>query len=147
MIRIKRSELVSPKTAATFGPHSKAAWRAMRPLRREFYQNLRGVWTLSIDNEPICVVGLRRYTILGFGGEIIFFLCEAFSKNIRKAVPFIRRALRRLARLWGRLCVRVEDGFWIGHRFVSFFGFEKVLHNIDSAGNGSTLYQLRATWQ
>lgn len=147
MIRIKRSSKLSARTIAEFGPHAKADWKILRSFRGEFYQNLRGLWTLSVGGVPICVLGLRQYTKLGFGGEVILFLCKEFQSHMRQALPFIRRALRRVVKLWGRLCVRVEEGFWIGHKFVKFFGFEPVMYSKDTAGNSFTLYQLRKSWQ
>lgn len=144
MIQIKRVKVLSAKVIVAFGPQAKSDWADLRPIRREFYANFRGLWVFYSGKTPLCVVGLRRYTRLGYGGEVVFLLCKEFRSQAKKLIPLFRKALRRIVRLWGGLCVRVAEGFWVGQKFVSFFGFKPVSASIDTAGNKFTLYVLRA---
>ena len=143
MIRTKRTKVLSAKTIAAFGPQARKEWGLIKKDRREVYKALTGLWTLYIDDEPICSIGLCRYTLLGFGGEAMFFLCKGFNAHAFEALKFIKRALRRVLRLWGCICVRVDDDFWIGHRFVKFFGFSSTMPTANALGEPATLYELK----
>jgi hypothetical protein len=146
MLKVKRMRVLSAKTIAAFGPQAKAEWTEVHNSRRIFYANLAGLWTISKGKTPLCVIGLRKYTPLGFGGEVVFFLCRELHAHTHEVFRFIRRALRRIVRLWSGLCVRVKDTFWIGHRFVKHFGFSEVEKVVGSDEGNFTLYQLRASW-
>jgi hypothetical protein len=143
MIRIKRVKCLSARTIAAFGPQAQKEWALIKKDRHQVYNALTGLWTFYIDDEPVCVIGLCRYTLLGFGGEAMFFLCKSFQKHAKEMLRFIKRALHRVVRIWGCVCVRVDDDFWIGHRFVKFFGFSFMMPTVNAIGSPATLYELR----
>ena len=142
MIRTKRVEMLSGKVIGAFGPHAKAEWKAAKHLRREWYASLDGLWVISDDKVPLCVLGLKRGSYLGLGGEVFFLLCDFPKQRTAGLIKFLRRGLRRVTRLWHRLVVRVESDFWIGRRFVEYFGFRKF-----ATEPGHDLFELRMTWQ
>lgn len=142
MIQTKRVKVLSGKVIAAFGPHAKAEWRAARQLRAAWYASLDGLWVIKSDDVPLCVLGLKRGSYLGFGGEVFFLLCDFPKSKTGELVAFLRRGLHRVVRLWHRLVVRVESDFWIGRRFVEYFGFRKF-----GSEPGHDLFELRMTWQ
>lgn len=142
MIRTKRVTMLSGKIIGAFGPHAKLEWRAAKHLRREWYASLDGLWVISADKVPLCVLGLKRGSYLGFGGEVFFLLCDYPKHYTAGLIKFLRRGLRRVVRLWHRLVVRVESNFWIGCRFVTYFGFRKF-----ATEPGHDLFELRIEWQ
>jgi hypothetical protein len=143
MIRVKRSKVLSAKVIAALGPHAKAEWNKMRSIRHAVYANLDRLWTLYSGSDPVCVIALRRYTLLGGGAEVFFLLCKDFAQASRSSLRFIRRALARILRCCGRLMVRVEKDFWIGEKFVRYFGFQKVGEG-SWAENEYSIFELRA---
>jgi hypothetical protein len=143
MIRVKRGKTLSAKTIAAFGPQTRKEWTLIKKERGRLYNALTGLWTFSIDGEPVCAIGLCRYSLLGFGGEAVFFLCEGFHKHVRRMLPFIKRALYRVVRLWRCVCVRVDNDFPPGHRFVKFFGFSYAMPTVNASNSPATLYELR----
>lgn len=142
MIRTRRVDMLSGKVIGAFGPHAKAEWKAAKHLRKHWYASLDSLWVISWGNVPLCVLGLKRGSYLGFGGEVFFLLCEYPKRHTAELVKFLRRGLRRVSRLWHRLVVRVESDFWIGRRFVEYFGFRKF-----ATEPGHDLFELRAQWQ
>jgi len=146
MVRIKKSRALSARTIASLGAYAKEEWRVLYPVRRWFYLSTRRLWTLSIDNEPVCVIGLKQTTMIGTGAELYFMLCRGLSKHAKEISKFIRRGIRRLLKIYGMLFVRVAEDFWIGEKFVKFFGFQ--CKGVATALNGSTykFYELRTAW-
>ena len=142
MIRTRRVTMLSGKTIGAFGPHAKAEWRRAKPLRRDWYASLDGLWIISWEQTPLCVLGLKRGSYLGLGGEVFFLLCRFPKQRTAELVKFLRRGLRRVTKLWHRLVVRVEHDFWIGRRFVEYFGFKKFATEPEH-----DLFEMRATWQ
>lgn len=145
MIQIKRTPILSAKTVAAFGPHSRDEWRQLRSNRQFFYQTSHRLWTLYHDGYPVCVIGLRRFTWLGNGGEIYFLLCKHFNQCSRWVIRFLRRAIRRVVRCLNGLVVKVEKGFWVGEKFVKHFGFRKA-GEFQANGVEYGLYELRPSW-
>lgn len=141
MIRAKRVRALSALTIAQLTPHAQAEWKAMREQRSLFYRSCRGLWTLYVDDTPLCVIGLSVRTWLGSGVEVFFMLCRASQRHMKQLIAFLKRAFRHMLRVFGRLTVRVENHFWIGHRFVRFFGFTETHEAQDC-----TFYELRASW-
>lgn len=147
MIKIKRVKVLSANVIASFAPHSAREWRLMRPLRRMFYNNSIGLYVLSDEqNEPLCVISLCRYSFLGYGGEVVFLLCKKFHEKIFECMRFIQRCLRRVVKLWSVLCVRVENGYAVGNRFIKHFKFKFVNLISEPDGVDYRLYELRAEW-
>ena len=145
MIQVKKTPVLSAKTIGAFGPHSANEWKQLRKNRNWFYANTDRLWTLYHDGSPVCVIGLRCTTWLGTGSEIYFLLCREFNRVARAVIAFLRRALRRIVRCLGSVTVKVEHGFWVGHRFVSSFGFKKVGSAVIS-DVGYDWYEMRASW-
>lgn len=142
MIRTRRVKMLSGKVIAAFGPHAKAEWRVMKSFRRAWYDSLDGLWVIEFAGRPVCVVGLKRGTYLGYGGEVFFLHCSPPPQYTFSLLRFLRRGLRLILRLWHRLVVRVETDFWIGRRFVEYFGFRKF-----TSEPGHDLFELRMSWQ
>jgi hypothetical protein len=138
--------MLSAKVIAQFTPHSRTAWLVMREFRAQFYANCRGLWTIYHGNLPLCVIGLGDSTMLGLGNEIYLLLCRNATSHMRELVRFIRRVLRKMLRLCGRLITSVEEGFWIGSRFVEFFGFRKMAFERPFETTPHTMYEMRAEW-
>jgi len=141
MIRAKRTRVLSARTIAQLTPYARAEWAAMRPLRERFYKSCSGLWTLFVEDTPLCVIGVTFRTWLGSGVEVFFMLCKASQQHMKQLIAFLKRAFRHMLRVFGRLTVRVESDFWIGHRFVRFFGFTQTHEAQDC-----TFYELRASW-
>jgi hypothetical protein len=96
MIRTKRVEMLSGKVIGAFGPHAKVEWKAAKHLRREWYASLDGLWVISDDKVPLCVLGLKRGSYLGLGGEVFFLLCDFPKRHTAELIKFLRRGLRRV---------------------------------------------------
>lgn len=146
MIQTKKTPVLSARTIATFGPHSREEWEVLRPSRAQIYQNTEKLWTLYRNGDPMCVIGLIRRTLMGTGGEVFFLLCREFQLHLRELRRFITRAMRRIVRVLGALTVRVAVDFWIGNRFAQFFGFRYVARIQEPDTTAYNLYELRAAW-
>lgn len=143
MIRSKRTRVLSAKVIAAFGPHAQREWKMMHAIRWRFYATVDRLWVLYCDSDPVCVIGLRRYSLLGAGAEVYFLLCKGFNVCARRVILFLRRAMVRVVKCCGALTVRVEKDFWIGERFVKHFGFRKV-GEASWEGNDYSVFELRA---
>lgn len=146
MIQIKRTRHLSAKVIAQFTPHSQDEWRRMKPLRDDFYRRARGLWVLYYRGKPLCVIAMQPTSWLGTGAEVFFLLCKAAQQYLTRLIKFLVRAFRHAARCFGRIVVAVEDGFWIGERFVAFFGFRQYTDVRELAGVHYRTYELRASW-
>lgn len=146
MVEVKRVKVLSAKVIAAFGEQAKREWTECRGYRSLFYITTNKIWTLYIDGQPMCVLGFKRTSLIGSGGEVLFMLCKGFSKHGKEILRFIRRAMRRVCKHYNNLMVRVEQDFWIGDKFVKFFGFQPT--NVTSEIDGRTynLYELRTSW-
>lgn len=147
MIHSERVKVLSAKVIAQFAPQAKADWTVMRTFRSQFYAKCAGLWVLRSDGQLLCVIGLLRTSMMGTGGEVMFLLGQNARRWMKTLLHFIQRALRRVVRLWGRLVVRVEDDFWLGHRFVQFLGFVKTITVFDGNDVPYTLYEMKKSWQ
>jgi len=146
MIRIKRVRAISSKVIVNFTPHSFAEWMRMRPIRWNFYRRAKGLWVLYSGKLPLCVIGVEPTSWLGTGAEVFFLLCKGGQRKARQLVTFLRRAFRHMLRCFPRLVVSVEADFWIGARFVEFFGFHPFTEVRELAGVKYKTYEMRAPW-
>lgn len=110
------------------------------------FQTSTDMWLLSIEEKPMLVAGLTRTSLLGSGAEVWIMLCRDGASQMRHYLGFMRRALRRLLRLFGGLRAVVQEDFWAGHRFAQFFGFEEVGEVKAMNGTGYVVYEVRQ-WQ
>ncbi len=145
-ISFKKSAVLSAKTIAAFGEQAKREWRIIRPQRALFYQIIHRLWTIYVDGAPVCVLGIKKNSLLGSGIEVFFMLCRNFNKHIKLLVRFLRRGIKRMVKLYGLLTVRVEDGYWIGERFVRLFDFveQSTVRAADDVGY--KIFEVRMSW-
>lgn len=146
MVEIKQTKVLSAKVIAAFGEQARREWNECRGYRSLFYITTHKIWTLYIDSQPLCVLGFKRTSLIGSGGEVLFMLCKNFSKHGKEVLRFIRRAMKRVCKFYKTLMVRVEEGFWIGEKFVKFFGFEPTHITSEIDGRNYNLYELRSSW-
>lgn len=146
MIVSKRVAFISAKTIAAFTKYSKGEWKIMRPIRHEFYRKSRALWTLYKDGEPLCVIGLVENSMIGSGAEVYFLLCKAIEHSKIALVKFLRRAFRRVVKLYGMITVSIETTFKEGESFVRFFGFKEVPHIFEVDNIKYRHFELRASW-
>lgn len=146
MIQSKRVQYISAKTIAQLVDYSKKEWKLMRPLRHEFYNRTRALWTLYHNANPLCVIGIMEHTMIGSGAEVYFLLCEESKRCLKEFVRFIRRCFRRFVKLYGMLTVSIETSFPEGAAFVKFFGFKEVPHIFTAENINYKHYELRASW-
>ncbi len=146
MVRIKKSKVLSAKTIAAFGAQAKREWNEVRGYRSWFYLNSKKLWTFYVGDKPMCVIGIRLNSLIGTGAEIYFMMCQGFQKHAKEMISFLQRALHRVVKLYGMLRVRVDENFWIGEKFVRFFGFQPL--GMVNSFNGTiyNLYELRSAW-
>ena len=146
MIKVKKSIPLEPRTIASFGVQAKDEWKVLRDHTKWFYGTCKRLWTLYVNDKPACVIGLKQNTMLGFGAEVFFMLCRGFSSAAKELSKFIRRALLRLVRLYLKISVRVTEGFWIGEKFVRFFGFREMGTVQSISGSNYKYFELRTEW-
>lgn len=146
MIQSKRVEYVSARTIAAFDSYSKKEWKLMRPVRHDFYRRSRALWTLYTKGEPLCVIGLLENTLIGSGVEVYFLLCRAVRMCRIELIKFLRRAFRRVVKLYGMITVSIETTFKEGESFVRFFGFKEVPHIFENQDIKFKRFELRASW-
>ena len=146
-VEFKNTKVLSAKTIAAFGEQARREWHIIRNNRREFYQIIDRLWTIYVDKTPVCVLGIKRNSLLGSGIEVFFMLCKKFNKHIKLLVRFLRRGLRRVIRLYGLITVRVENDYWIGERFVRLFGFvQKETVPATTSEDTLKVFEMRASW-
>lgn len=145
-IKVKKISEITREIYSSFGVYAKADWDLTYPQRGWLYRTSRRLWLLEVDADPVCVIGLKFNTLLGTGAEIYFLLCRKFASHIRKMSHFIRRALRRMVKLYGSLTVKVDSGYWVGRKFVEFFGFVNQGQIRATETINYNIYELRATW-
>jgi len=143
MVKIKRTKVLSANVIAAFGEQAKKEWHECRGYRSLFYITTNKIWTLYVDGKPMCVLGFKRTSLIGSGGEVLFMLCKGFSRHGKEVLSFIRRAMKRVCKFYRTLMVRVEDGYWIGAKFVKFFGFHETNVYSEIDGRNYKLYELR----
>ncbi len=146
MVKTKQSKVLSAKVIASFGEQAKKEWTECRGYRSLFYISTHKIWTVYVDDNPVCVLGFKRTSLIGSGGEISFMICKGFSKHGKETLRFIRRAMKRVCKFYRTLMVRVEDGFWIGEKFVKFFGFQPTGIQTEIDRRNYNLYELRSSW-
>ena len=146
MTRIKRISVISAKTIAAFDEYSRKEWRALRPYRKLFYARTHGLWTLYAKDDPLCVIGVLKQSLIGSGIEVYFMLCRASRSHLKELIKFLRRAFRRAAKLFGVITVAIEEGNTTAAAFIKFFKFRPVPVLIESTGIKYTHYELRASW-
>lgn len=140
-IKIQKSNVISAKTFAAFAEYAKNEWKTLWPQRRWVYLMTKRYWTLFVNGEPVCVIGLKKNSLIGTGAELYFMLCKKFSAHVKQLVRFLRRGIRRLARLYRKVIVTVESEYWIGRKFVEFLGFRHA-----NTVNNHAVYEMRASW-
>lgn len=146
MVRARKVNSIGVETAMAFGAYAQAEWELLLQHRNYLYENSKRLWTLYVEDEPVCVIGLKQNTLLGAGAEIFFMLCRKFQAHVRELSRFIRRALRRMVKLFGSISVKIEGDYWIGEKFVRFFGFRNQGRVCYTQNTSYNLYELRASW-
>ena len=146
MIRSKRVQFISAKTIAAFDAYSKKEWKVMKPIRFDLYRKSRAIWTLYTKGQPLCVIGLLENTLIGSGVEVYFLICEAAVKCRIELIKFLKRAFRRVVKLYGMITVSIETTFKEGENFVRLFGFREVDHIFEREGIKFKHFELRASW-
>ena len=146
MIVSKRVQFISAKTIAAFTKYSRQEWKIMRPLRYDFYRKSRAIWTLYTKGEPLCVIGLVENSMIGSGAEVYFLLCKAIEGAKIALIKFLKRAFRRVVKLYGMITVSIETTFKEGESFVRFFGFREVPHVFEVENIKYRHFELRASW-
>lgn len=146
MIRIKRVLAISAKVAMDFADHSKTEWRTLKPLRREMYRRTKGLWVLYIGSKPLCAIGLIELSMIGSGCEVYFFLCHAAKKHLRLLITFLRRAFRRMLKLYYQITVSIDVLYKEGERFVRFFGFRESPGTLIFGDTTCKQFELRKSW-
>jgi len=145
-VKVKKVKEITNEIVTSFGAHAQGEWQLIAPHAKFLYEVTRRLWVLSVQDEPACVIGLKHNTLLGAGTEIYFMLCKKFNSHMRPLSRFIRRALRRLVKVFGSVTVKIDQDFWVGEKFVKFFGFQcqgKVCSTQTASYN---LFELRASW-
>lgn len=143
MIEVKRVKVLSAKVIAAFGEQARKEWNECRGYRSLFYITTDKIWTLYIGGQPMCVLGFKRTSLIGSGGEVLFMLCKGFSKHGKTVLAFIKRAIQKVMKFYRTLMVRVEEGYWIGEKFVRFFGFRPTEMVTEIDKRNYKLYELR----
>lgn len=146
MIKIKRVPFISAKTIMSFDDYSRKEWKIMKPIRHDFYQRSKALWTLYSNKDPVCVIGIVEHTMVGSGMEVYFLCCKMMKRCFKEMVRFLRRAFRRFVNLYGMITVSIESEFIVGENFVRFFGFREVPHVFQSENIKYRHFELRASW-
>ena len=146
MIQSKRVQFISAKTIAAFTAYSKKEWKILRPLRHQLYRRCRAIWTLYHKGNPLCVIGLVENSMIGSGAEVYFLLCQQIKYCRIEIVKFLRRAFRRVVKLYGMLTVSIETTFAEGEAFVRLFGFHEVPYIFEYDNIKYRHFELRASW-
>lgn len=146
MVKIKKVKVLSAKVIAAFGEQAKKEWHEFRGFRSLFYLSTNKIWVLYVEDKPVCVLGFKRTSLIGTGGEVIFILCKGFGRHGKEVLKFIRRAMRRVCKFYFSLMVRVEEGYWIGEKFVKYFDFHPTLTVSEIGGRGYKIYEMRSSW-
>lgn len=146
MIRTVRVNKIPEEVVSLFAEQAKKEWHQLRRYRSYFYLNNRAIWIVYANETPVCVIAIKRSTLIGSGGEVSFLLCRGFSRHGKKTLDFIRRAVRRLTRIYYRVYAQVEEGFWIGEKFVTFFGFRKTASKYEFEETTYNVFEMRASW-
>lgn len=146
MIAVERINELTSEVLATCD--SAALEEIERGNRYKFdvIKNSTAVWLIRVEGRPVFFFGITRGTMLGWGAEMWFMGCKDTSKLLRKVIPFTRRGIRRLTRLYGVVKSTVDADFTRGQRFVEFFGFRRV-STITAVDNKTYfVYEKRSPW-
>ena len=146
MIRIKRNAVISAKTVGAFDEYSRKEWKALRPHRKLFYARTHGLWTLYANDDPLCVIGVLKQSLIGSGIEVYFMLCRAARAHLRELIRFLCRAFRRAVKMFNVVTVAIEEGNATAATFIKFFKFRPVPVLFENTGIKYTHYELRASW-
>lgn len=146
MIKVKKISEITSKLSSALGVYAKEEWELIYPYRKALYECSRRMWVLEVNAIPVCIIGLKFNTLLGTGAEVYFMLCKQFAKHVKELSKFLRRALRRMVRLYGSVTVKVDSEYWVGKKFVEFFGFRNRGRACTTQTSNYDLFELRATW-
>ena len=145
-MKIKKISSLPEEVIALFGEYAQKTYEKIKPFERFFYSRVKRMWLLSIDDKPVCVIGIIQGTLIGTGIEIFFFLCTEIEKHLRKLILFLRRAFYLSIKLFHVITVSIDDSYKVGARFVNFFGFRPTLSSSDFQDVSYTHYELRQSW-
>lgn len=146
MIQIKQVREIPAGFFIHLDRYNTDMWNSMDNAMRVRLMNAsKRIWIVYANGEPLFVVGLRITSFLGTNAEIWFMTCRGLSKNLIEAVGFMRRALRRTAKMYGSLMVNVDKDYPKGRRFVRYMGFEYTTEIACLDNRAYSQYELRAS--
>lgn len=146
MIKVRKITGIGRDIVSALSAYAQDEWNLIYPHRETLYKISRRLWVLEVNDTPTCVIGLKFNTLLGTGAEFYFMLCRHFSKHAKALTRFIRKALRRLAHLYGSVTVKVDSEYWVGKKFVEFLGLRNCGKACETKTTTYDLYELRASW-
>ena len=144
MIRFKKIRVISNAVSSKFVRYSAMEWKTYYDSRMVLYRRTHKMWVISNDSDPLCVIGTIKKSFLGCGIEIYFFLCEAGQKQLKSLVKFLRKAFRRVVKLYKIVTVSIDVSFELGQRFIKFFGFAEEQHEFTAGETTFKHFYLRA---
>lgn len=146
MIAARRIEALSPEIEALCDQVALDEIRRVQTYKLDIIKNSTRTWLISSDGVPVFVFGIQRGTWLGWGVEMWFLPCNNVARSMRRAVPFARRGMDRIQRLYGHAKSTVAADFITGQRFVEFFGFKRIGELTTPDNKKYFTYEKRSPW-
>jgi hypothetical protein len=88
-------------------------------------RNLR-TWLFMIDEKPIFMGGITKTSLAGSQVELWLLYCRDVGKFAKHTLRFLKRALRRVAKVYPRVRLSVEHSFETGKSFARALGFVEL---------------------
>lgn len=85
-------------------------------------KNIRA-WVFMINEQPVFMAGLTKTSLAGSRAEFWLMYCQDVGKYAKHVLRFMRRALRRIVKIYPNLRLSVENSFETGKSFARALGF------------------------
>ncbi len=143
MIEIRRVKFISRGVVQKFVPAAQKEWAVLKNVRTLLWAKTSALWVLYSNNEPLCVVGFIKTTLVGTGCDLYFFLCEKATAQLKSLFRFLKSALRKILNFYPLITVKVLDTFSAGKIFARKLNFTPVLAQVSDGTNNFTLFEMR----
>lgn len=108
-------------------------------------KNIR-TWMFTIDGQPIFLAGLTKTSLAGSRAEFWLLWCSGTGKYAKHVLRFLRRALRRIAKIYPKVRLSVEHSFETGKSFARALGFRELPADKYFVNNMFSTFEYRGTY-
>jgi hypothetical protein len=88
-------------------------------------RNIR-TWLFTVNEQPLFIAGLTKTSLIGSRAELWLMYCRDVGKYAKRVFRFLKRAIRRLAKIYPNIQMSVEHSFETGKSFARALGFAEL---------------------